>query len=346
MNPIEIPEEFLSIQGPFFVCSRSVLERQVEWLRSMGLEVFYSTKTNPELVILKELHSLGTGFSVSSPEELIKVMAMGAKAEEVYYYERGLNVERAAWLKESGCKKYIVETKTAYENILGVVDKGSSILFRLKSSKVGSNYEGSYNPGFEHSEIKKLLGDCKGRGIECGVLHHSSSQVEDPKMWRKKFELLSKLPEADIINIGGGLPISYKKNHEDVLKEVEKGVKKLNAKKIIAEPGRFIVGPSCSLVTKVMLADKDRAVLNASVYNTHIDTIIADIVLPSRTANEGKKKTYSLLGSSLCNLDIFDIKARLPELNEGDTVIFDYAGAYNFSSDFGSGSGIETYIVP
>ena len=155
------------------------------------------------------------------------------------------------------------------------------------------------------------------------------------------------MPKVDIVNIGGGIPISYNgKDSDNILEEIRTGVKKINADKIIIEPGRFIVGPACSLVARVELADDRNAVLNCSVYNVHIDTIIADLILPCRALKgTEKRKSYRLLGSSLCNLDVFNECAKLPELKAGDAIVFDKAGAYNFSSDFGSGSGIKTYIV-
>lgn len=342
---IEIPEHLLAIEDPFFVCSRSVLISQVDALKGLGMEVFYSTKTNPEMAILKELQGK-VGFSVSSPEEFISVMAMGGSADEIIYYERGLNNERVSWLIGAGCKNFVVECMKGFENIITEAKEDFTIFVRIKSESVGNKYSGNYAPGFSIEETRDLIGKCKALGIKVGVLHHSSSQVDEPSAWEKKFELLGKLDGLDVINLGGGLPIDYNdKNSEKILKEIEKGVKGLKAKRVIIEPGRFIVGPACSLVAKAVLVDGKNVVLNCSVYNAHIDTIIADLTLPCRTLGIGSLKEYTLLGSSLCNLDVFDAKAKLPEIKEKDSIIFDYAGAYNFSSDFGSGSGIETYIV-
>jgi diaminopimelate decarboxylase len=171
--------------------------------------------------------------------------------------------------------------------------------------------------------------------------------MEDVSDWKAKFEMLSKLPALDVIDIGGGMPISYDNgNFDTIIGIICDGVKRLKAKRVIAEPGRFIVGPACSLVTRVELVDNGNAVLNCSVYNVHIDTIIADLILPCRVLGKQSPSTeYKLLGSSLCNLDVFDKKAKLPKLSEGDVIVFDKAGAYSFSSDFGSGSVIKTYMV-
>jgi len=342
---IEIPKQLTGSKEPFLVCSKSVLKEQVETLGRMGLEVFYSVKTNPEPSILRELRELGIGFSAPSLKDFLSLVSMGVSPQKIYYYERALTKERAKWLVKSGCKNFVVEGRRAFDNLIGDIGLGSTVLVRMKAAPVGNEYSGGYAPGFEIGEVQKLLAECKARGIKSGVLHHSSSQVDDPKMWRAKFEELSKI-DADIIDIGGGIPIDYNgQGYDKVLEEIKNGVKKLKAKRIITEPGRFIVGPACSLVTRAELVDGQDVVVNCSVYDVHIDTIIAGLVLPCRSLGKGKKKTYRILGSSLCNLDVFNQGAELPDVSEGSTIIFDKAGAYNFSSDFSSGGQIKTYVV-
>lgn len=344
---IDIPKYLLENKEPFFVCSRSMLRARMEMVKGLGVELFYSVKTNPERCILEELQRLGAGFSVSGQAEFLSVMSFGAKSEKVMYYERGLTKERAKKIIHAGCRNFVVESERALENLSGEVGKGFTVLVRIKADGSNGKYSGSYSPGVDLETAKGIISRCKGLGAACGFLHHGSSQMESSADWRKKFDYLAKLPEADIVDIGGGIPVSYSGEDDGrILDEIKAGIKRINAERIIAEPGRFIVGPACSLVARVELVDGGNAVLNCSVYNVHIDTIIANLVLPCRVLKSGKEtENYKLLGSSLCNLDVFNGSVRLPKLAEGDTVVFDKAGAYNFSSDFCSGSGIKTYMV-
>lgn len=341
---IEIPQRLLGNREPFFVCSRSVLSEQVGKIRKLGLEVFYAVKTNQEMQILEELHRLGTGFLASNPKDFISVSATGARPDKIIYYARGLTRPLAEWLIENGCRNFVVESLPAFDNLLPLVDNGFSILARMRANGVRNKYSGEYVPGLEAGEVRAINAKCRKLGITTGVLHHSSSQVDDLDAWNKKFKELAGLGGMDIIDLGGGIPISYGSgNHDKIFEEIKNGIKKLNAMRVIIEPGRFIAGPACSLVARVEVVDGSNAVLNCSVYNTHIDTIIADVVLPCRALKKGPQAKYRLLGSSLCNLDVFNKGAVLPKLAEGDVVVFDNAGAYNFSSEFGS--GIKTYMV-
>jgi len=344
---IDIPEYLLDSKKPFFVCSRSVLKKQIEMLKGLGAEVFYSVKTNPEQRILKELSGMDIGFSVSTPDEFLSVVSMGVAPEKIIYYERGLTKEKAKKLVQSGCRNFAVEGKAAFENLAPELGKDFTVLIRVKAEPVSGKYAGGYSPGVSLEEAKALIARCKKLGAASGILHHGSSQTEDPAYWTRKFEFLSGIRGVDIIDIGGGIPIDYNgEKYDNVMDEIKKGIRRIKSKRIIAEPGRFIVGPACSFVTRVEVVDGESVVLNSSVYNSHIDTIIADLILPCRALKSEKtSKTYKLLGASLCNLDIFNQNAKLPGLSEGDLVVFDKAGAYNFSSDFSSGSGIETYII-
>ncbi len=346
---VDIPEHLLESREPFLVCSRKVLKRQAERLESMGLDVFYSVKTNPEPRITKELARLGCGFSVPEPKEFLRLLSMDVEPERMLYHERALTKNRVEKLAKAGCRNFTVENKPSFENLMARADGDFTVLVRVRGGGSGSKYAGRYSPGLNVREARRLIKEAGKRGLRTGVLHHGSSQIEEPRVWEEKFRLLSKFPDADVVNIGGGMPIEYNgEEHEGVLEEIKRGGKELGAGRLMAEPGRFIVGPACTLAARVEMIDGRNAILDCSVYGAHIDTIIAGLVLPCRVAGregDGKKIRYRLLGSSLCNLDVFDEAAELPQLGEGDVVVFDNAGAYNFSSSFGPDGGIRTYVV-
>lgn len=344
---IEIPKHLLANKRPFFVCSRRILKTQIESLKDLGLDIYYSTKTNPEKGILDALRGENVGFSVSSKQEYLRVLSAGAGPEDIIYYDRAPTKGKIAWLIDRGCVNFTVDSTAAFENLMPFVREGMCVFLRTRTCEAGNPYSG-FDAGMPFRELDKLFGAIKKSGAKTGILHHSSSQLENPADWMKKFEELQRAPEVDIINIGGGIPIDYGggKGSDRILEVISKGVSGLDGVRVIAEPGRYIVGPACSLVGRVELVSGYDAVLNCSVYDTHIDTIIANIILPARTIeNKGKKHEYRLLGSSLCSLDVFNEHAKLEELREGDFVVLDNAGAYNFSSEFCTGSGIETHII-
>jgi len=344
---------------PYFLCSRKALDGQLKKLELPGMETFYSVKTNPERQILGHLASKDIGFSVSSIPDAEALKEMGVS--RMCYYERAMTREKAERASKLGIKSFTVDSKASLGNVLPFADE---VFIRVRLDNVKNAYSGKFTPGFSIEESRQLLKDLSSKGKEIGILHHSSSQLCSPEYWRKKFELISGfLDSAPVgaVNLGGGLPVQYsgpKIREKEVLGEIKKGVKQLGVRTII-EPGRFIIGPACSLITRVEVLNDDEAVLDCSVYKAHMDAIIAgiilksrvahgisvgEIVLKSRTEAKGKPRKYKLLGNSLCSLDVFDPEASLTDLSEGDYVIFENAGAYNFSSDFVSGEKPRTHM--
>ncbi len=346
---IEIPPKLLDSKDPFFVCSKHILRTQVKDLQRIGADLFYSVKTNPDPPILRVLADLGLGFSVSNTQDFSHLLSLGVDVNRILYCERGLTEDKVSWLVERGCKNFVVDTQRAFENLYPSLDTKSLVLFRTGRSKATNRYQRGYIPHLAPSLISAMIKKCPGR---VGVLHHTFSQGEDPELWSGKFEDLKEW-SVDVVDIGGGLPIDYSTSERDTLSEellriLRGGISALRDSgvgRVFMEPGRFIVGPACSLVTRAVLVNGGDVILNASVYRTHIDTIIAGIELPARTLKTGRKHSYRLLGSSLCSLDVFRRRALLPHIDEGDIIIFDKAGAYNSLSEFGSGCGVKSYLI-
>jgi|GEM_PF-2034679 len=352
---VEIPDELLGNKEPFFVCSRSVLRTQVDALRALGADVFYSVKTNPHKDILKHLVSFGVGLSLSDPAQVALLETMPPDST---YYQRALTRERVRSMVAKGVKDFIVDSAAAFDNVLAEVSdiETASITVRLRQGAGFSNdYSGDYVPGLSREKALELVARCAQRGIKTGVLHHASSQVCDPDAWESKFKELHDFVSdsgVDIVNLGGGVPVDYSgsdRHLEGIDGVLKSGISELKSAgcRVICEPGRFIAAPACSLVTRVELLDDEKAVLNASLYSTHIDSILAGIKLPFRRIGVADNETireYALLGSSLCNLDVFNHSASLPRLSAGDIIVFDNAGAYNASSEFSSGD-LELFMV-
>ena len=109
---------------------------------------------------------------------------------------------------------------------------------------------------------------------------------------------------------------------------------------IVFEPGRKVAGESISLIGQVVhkkkFFDQNIAILNCSVYNSSLDTLIVNLHLTAKKIEESKNifENYVLRGSTPDSLDVFSRKVRLPELKSGDHIVFPHAGAYSFWSDF------------
>ena len=188
-----------------------------------------------------------------------------------------------------------------------------------------------------------------------GVHFHRKSQ--NISEWTLLYELQQILDDKtleaiDLLDVGGGIPVAYKnfkaEVHERIFKEFQElnaWLKKFNTKLII-EPGRFIAGPAVKLVTKVRNIYNGTIVVDASVYNSAIDTfVVHHKLLVEGELEKNKGVVYTIKGYTPCSADIFRYRVYLNEKNVGDEIIFLNAGAYSFSSTFCSLPVIPTEVI-
>ena len=98
-----------------------------------------------------------------------------------------------------------------------------------------------------------------------GISVHIGSQITNVKPFKEVLSLINKIINKTkmnfkFIDLGGGMGISYSKKEKQLnLKQYAQLVNKFiknNNSKIIFEPGRFIVGDTAVLVTKIIYIKK------------------------------------------------------------------------------------------
>jgi diaminopimelate decarboxylase len=175
-------------------------------------------------------------------------------------------------------------------------------------------------------------------------------------MWKKNLKVIANFlakmksmgVKIDIVNLGGGYPVEYHEpvpntasiskliaNFQEKVSEIYPGIH------YVFEPGRKTVAEAVTLVAKVVhtkrFKGKNVAILDCSLYNCSLDTLIVGLYLPVKKIGRGsssKVKSYIIRGSTPDSLDVFGRGVRFPELKNGDYVAFLKCGAYSFGCDF------------
>ena len=195
---------------------------------------------------------------------------------------------------------------------------------------------------------KEFLNHIESLGIH---FHRKTQNVSEWSFKEELQEILTPetLEKISIMNVGGGLPVSYKNTNENVLPAIMKKLKELklwlseNNIKLILEPGRYLAGPCVELQTKIISVDNNNITVDASVYNAAMDSIIANIKLKVKgekdvgitsISSHSSEKPYVIKGCTPCSRDMFRYKVFLNNPKVGDVLTFENAGAYNFSTDF------------
>jgi diaminopimelate decarboxylase len=202
------------------------------------------------------------------------------------------------------------------------------------------------------------LDHIKITGIDC----HIGSQLTDLSPFEDAFiklaslidELESNQIAIEHIDIGGGIGISY--NNEDIspidfyVQMIKKYLLKYN-KKIILEPGRFLIGKAGLMLTNVEYIKKSEhknfvlvdAAMNdlmrPSLYNAFHEVI-------NLTNTQDSNDIFDIVGP-ICETGDFLAKDRNIKANQGDILAIMDAGAYGFSmsSNYNSRPRIPEVMV-
>jgi len=355
--------------SPCFVVNTGQLNDTIEKIQALlSGEIVYSHKTNPHPSITDIVKKHGCGFLLSSVEESEKIIN-GSKVspEKLIFQSPSLCSEQYEALKALGISRFIIDSNEQLDLILSGLEnmpRKPEVLVRVNTGVTISHPELSYSTdsylGFPIAEVmpvfKRLNELRKADKIIVGLHNHLLSQNTFLKLWKKNLAAMTDYVEKlkkegillDIVDFGGGYPIDYGKEtplFEEVAALIANATGKMSevfpALRFIFEPGRKVVGESITLIGKVIHVKEFKktkvAILNCSVYNSSLDTLIVDLFLPVDKIKEDNKKPlqeYVLRGSTPDSLDIFNKKVKLAELNPGDYLAFFHAGAYSLWSDF------------
>jgi ornithine decarboxylase len=358
-------------KAPCFVINKKKLNSNIKSFKKFfNGEVAYSLKTNPDPCILKKLMKNGCSLLISSIEELGEVVKFhDFSASKIIFQSPSLTYEQYKITRKLGIHRYSIDSYDQLEIVLKDIKSNSAeleLLVRINTGVKIKNPELPYGMdsylGFPLKEAKKVLiklNSLKGRGVKrIGVHNHLLSQNTFLNLWEEnlntitKFlvELKSKGLEIDVVNLGGGYPIEYHKSVPSLL-QISRLINNFKKKiseiypemHYVFEPGRKLVAEAVTLIAKVVhtkkFLDSNVAILNCSLYNCSLDTLIVDLYLPvekiQAKGNKSEKlKNYVIRGSTPDSLDIFAKDVRMAELKNGDHVAFLRCGAYSFGCDF------------
>lgn len=337
-----------------FLLRKSSVIEQFKIVKRYCDEVSFSAKTNYEVAKVMEAATDCT-FNLHFAAEIEKVKDVS----RIWFFPQGWNEEEAKEVLSKEVRKFVVDNENDLHVLLAVLKKEDVIdlLLRMKLKERSIHTGRYYVYGMNAAKVNRLVQELRGneRIGRLGVHFHRKSQ--NISEWNLLYELeqiLEKetLEAIDLLDIGGGIPIQYKnfeaKVHERIFREITtlRGWLSKYRTKLIIEPGRFIAGPAIKLLTRVKNVHDGTIIVDASVYNSAIDTFVVHHKL--RVEGElppGHGIAYTVKGYTPCSADIFRYRVYLNEVKRGDELVFLNAGAYNFTSDFCSLSKIPTEVI-
>ena len=317
--------------------------------------VCFAVKSNFNPTILKILAGMGAGADIVSGGELELALQAGVPADKIVFSGVGkTRVELTAAIM-AGIKQINAESESEIRLINEIaigLNKTVSVGIRVNPDVDARTHEKITTGkkenkfGIDWNDARRLFLSAeqfKGLSLH-GIEVHVGSQILELSPFREAFvktkKMLNDLKEHGVsiqtVDVGGGLGVAYKTDEsapspadyiavlQDVLGDFDG--------EFVFEPGRCISGDAGVLVASVVrvkqTGDKRFAVLDAGM---------SDLVRPAMydayhniEALKGGEASerYDVVGPICESADIFGKDRMLPELNEGDLIAIETAGAY------------------
>jgi ornithine decarboxylase len=345
--------EFARKHGtPLMLVSRSALRAQLERFRRElpRVEPFFAIKANAHPGVIKTMVSGRAGFDVASAAELDLALAAGAKAGQVIFANTVKPAESIAHAAAKGVDLVTFDSEYELDKIAEHAP-GARVLVRIKVPNVGSIVELSLKFGVDPADATSFLIKATKMGLKpAGVSFHVGSQCTRLENYIEAAEIaaiiardarLKQLP-FEIVDIGGGFPIRHFDNEEDPFERIAPVLAKELDRlfdpsiRIIAEPGRFLVGPAATLVTsvigKAIRENKHWYYLDDGLYGSLSGQVFDHCKYQFKFLRGGSTQLSTLAGPTCDSFDIIARGEQVPELQLGDEVYVENIGAYSLAS--------------
>ena len=346
---------------PFYCYSLSQLKNNFNIFRnefkSTKPLICFSLKSNSNITLLRELKKMGSGADVVSVGELLKATKAGINAKKIVFSGVGKTEDEIKIAIKKRILLINIESENEADltnNISKKVSRITSVGIRLnpnvtgktnkkistggRNDKFGLNYNDCINLC---KKIKKM----KNLKLE-GISVHIGSQIIDINPFRQVLKIINKIISKTKINfnfidLGGGMGISYsykgkKFNLNKYAKIVNKFAKDKNTK-IIFEPGRFIVGNTSILISKIIYIkkgnNKNFIILDAGMNNLMRPALYGanHKIVPLKKNNKRFSKNIEFVGPICESSDTFLKQKGFSKVKEGDCVAITNVGAYGMS---------------
>ena len=323
------------------------------------IKVWYAAKANPLSEVMRILKAQGFGVDVASLGELQQARASGLQGKHLIATGPAKTRAYLAGLLQAGVKSIIIESHNQLKDLNDLCQKlgtKQDVLLRVQLDWDQHNQNKSVLGG---SDITPFgLGADDWRAINVSEYKHVNfiglhsfqwGNILDINQMRSHWEHTmvecKKLAfdlgiELKVLDLGGGLGISYTDDSEISFKEAHEALVELKSRfelnEIWLELGRYSIGKFGSYLTKIIdiksVRGKNIIVTEGGINHMARPALVGESFPCEAFMNSSESKSKFAVHGPLCtSLDKLG-EFSLPEnLKVGDWLEFKRTGAYGFS---------------
>jgi ornithine decarboxylase len=336
-----------------------IIRQYNKWKRLLPrVTPFYAVKCNPDPIIIGLLNKLGCCFDTASKNEILKVIESGVSPENIVFANPCKPVDFIKFARSNDVDLLVIDSSYELYKIK-LYHPEANILIRIQTDDSKSRCKFNSKFGVSLDEVEGIIIISKQLGINIkGVSFHVGSGCEDANVFRTALSDCKQVIEIgkkhdinmDLIDIGGGFPgiddskVSFESMAEVINTSIDELYGEDTTIKFIAEPGRYFVTSSHTLVVSVInkkeLTDKESGTkknvyyISDGVYGTFSGVVYDYAKFELLPFNERNEKTYPSIvwGPSCDSMDRVSQECMLPNLAIGESIIIKNIGAYSVAS--------------
>lgn len=351
-QPTHIRRLVKEFGSPLLILDSERVRVQFRKLRKAlpGVDLHYALKPLPHPAVVQTVINEGGFLDLAATGEVQLVQRLGIGPDRCIHthpIKREQDIRNAVAF---GLRTFVADNPDEVRKFArygGNVD----LLLRVSFRSPGAVCDLSRKFGCDPEDLLGLARLAAEQGTEVrGLSFHVGSQATDSAKHVEALHACVKLMAAarrerlgafDTLDIGGGFPIDYAQPVQDISRfcaPLRAALTKLPERvRIIAEPGRYIVGPSAIGVASVMGRARREGhwwyYLDDGLYGSYSGQLYDHARYPVEPLRDSPERLPSVLAGPTCDsIDVIAENLLLPELRMGDLIVGRAMGAYTWAS--------------
>ena len=319
-----------------------------------GVDLHYALKPLPHPAVVRTIIDEGGYLDLATSGEVELVARIGVDPQRCIHTHP---IKRDSDIRDAlarGIRVFVADNPdeiAKFEPYRG----GAELLLRVSFRNPGAVCDLSRKFGCDPEDLLELAAFARKLRIPVrGLSFHVGSQSADSGKHVEAIESCATLLAAarrarlglfDTLDIGGGFPIGYGGRAPDIGRfcaPIRAALARLPKRiRVIAEPGRYIVGPAAIGVASVMGRARREGhwwyYLDDGLYGSYSGQLFDHAKYPVEVLDAAGRKDAERLPSVLAgptcdSIDVIAENLMLPELVAGDLIIGRAMGAYTWAS--------------
>ena len=350
-EPPQIRRLVAEFGSPLLIVDCARVRTQYRNLRKAlpGVDLHYALKPLPHAAVVQAIVDEGGWLDLATTGEVQLAASLdvdAARCIHTHPIKRERDIRNAL---EYGITIFVADNPDEVRKFRAYAGR-ASLLLRVSFRSPGAVCDLSRKFGCDPEQALALARLTAGLGIGLlGFSFHVGSQAADAAKHVEAIEACAallatarreRLGACNTLDIGGGFPIDYGERATGISRycaPIRRALARLPKRvRVIAEPGRFIVGPAAIGVATVMGRAQREGhwwyYLDDGIYGSYSGQIYDHAHYPVSTLRSGPLLRSVLAGPTCDGIDVIAEQLMLPRLDIGDLVVGRQMGAYTWAT--------------